>query len=653
MVKLSTKTIKIKNLIFSENIKIKFFSLFLKFYFLIVFLESGMKMVFYRIKKFIFRSKSFIYSLKNRNLKEISFFQLNKYYSSKNFTGNKILSNCKNLLNKAKAINDIKIKISDITMQTYFMYSRTFLYLKKNFLLFNRPSHACTYVFKKWLVILNLTQFCNFILKKNCIFLFKNGRFSLENFLNHAFDFQDFNVLNIISAFKHFKKNYSYESDFIKLVSIESNHKFQYLLNLYGDFFFNSIFQNFYRFYHTSGFKFGPGIISYLNLICNHCSIKIINATFFGLVFIEISFIFEKAVFFLSSKKIKNQIHNVLLIKGFNFSRGLMIRFLKIFKMLKTLRSNKILKGDFLDKNYYIKVKNNSIVLYFLNFRFFKDIKPICTKIEKIEKIFFNFEKISLLFGRRIFTSPENQKFLSWQIFLFNILRKKLWNGYVLTFVSKFLEKGIYFFTNKDSYFLRVLYFLCLSLMEYNFFTHFLHELFFFANISSIDKKIEKNFFFKKKKKFKKKKTNCIFIAKIIKILSIKRFNKTVLKLSKNLTADIRNGFRYYKFIDPIKNTIFPLAEKCFLNNKSKKKFTETCISFWFFYKYSSTFFCCYINLSKHFRGDNVLKNVLKKSELSIPFFLIKDRLKKEIFGTCLFCFVKKKKKLERILNPY
>ena len=219
-------------------------------------------------------------------------------------------------------------------MQTYFMYSRTFLYLKKNFLLFNRPSHACTYVFKKWLVILNLTQFCNFILKKNCIFLFKNGRFSLENFLNHAFDFQDFNVLNIISASKHFKKNYSYESDFIKLVSIESNHKFQYLLNLYGDFFFNSIFQNFYRFYHTSGFKFGPGIISYLNLICNHCSIKIINATFFGLVFIEISFIFEKAVFFLSSKKIKNQIHNVLLIKGFNFSRGLMIRFLKIFNLI-------------------------------------------------------------------------------------------------------------------------------------------------------------------------------------------------------------------------------------------------------------------------------------------------------------------------------
>ena len=42
---------------------------------------------------------------------------------------------------------------------------------------------------------------------------------------------------------------------------------------------------------------------------------------------------------------------------------------------------------------------------------------------------------------------------------------------------------------------------------------------------------------------------------------------------------------------------------------------------------------------------------MLKKSVLSIQFFLIKDRLKKETFGTCLFCFVKKKKKIRAYLK--
>ena len=154
-----------------------------------------------------------------------------------------------------------------------------------------------------------------------------------------------------------------------------------------------------------------------------------------------------------------------------------------------------LLKSNHQHKTTYIPHSFPDNVYYPLNENSIKEYKSQVLGKEKLNDF-------TVLWANRNTRRKRPADLLkAWQIFLFNILRKKLWNGYVLTFVSKFLEKGIYFFTNKDSYFLRVLYFLCLSLMEYNFFTHFLHELFFFANISSIDKKIEKNFFFKKKKK--------------------------------------------------------------------------------------------------------------------------------------------------------
>ena len=348
---------------------------------------------------------------------------------------------------------------------------------------------------------------------------------------------------------------------------------------------------------------------------------------------------------FFSLSKISRKSLDLNAISSLSFlSRGLLIRLMTFHKFIQF---KGLKKKAIIDDYFLIFSKRNYIILNYLIFFYFENFSRIPffpSNKTSNEKPILLIQKVKIILFGNILDRFNYEKYIDLFIYLI-VLKKKFFIRKKILLISHFFyEKGTRIIFHSSNFF-KKFYLICLYAMDFALGSNFLHENIYSHNIYVLKKEVGKNFLRNQKKNFKNIKHECFMIQKIKKKIFNFKNEKKSYDFRKILCTEERYKFRIPRYIGQILNKCLFNGINVFCHLKLKISFRETEISLYFFLKGSELFFFSNASFDIHIKKNLESNQYNKSSKKFVKFHFNRYKIRKRVYGVCLFCFTKKKKK--------
>lgn len=599
--------------------------------------------LFLNNREFFFQ-KSLILTREKCKLKLFSYCNLSQYYSMQNLFDFEIADKHSFVIIKENLKFDFNLKTIDIVLQKLFIKIISNSMFIKNSLRLKKFSQRSIFIFYKWYIIFNF----------NLSFSNSSEKISLTNFGDHNIRFQKsilikFNLKKKLLDIKKINGDLIDSLAFTLLNSILGQQIFFKYISTKSDSFLVYTAEEFFKIYEIFKSRFFFFSKNFFSMLLNHISTRPILSFIKIYYFTPDSFILEKTTIF----RLKNGSERILNIyfnkKLSSISRGCVIRCIKIFKLNRIFNSILLKKLEPSRNDVFEKFKKLYICLNHLNLIYFENYKKFLKfqSIKHIENLIWLIQKTNLIFFDENLNYTEFQMYQGLVILFLIFLKKNLLPELKILIISWNSKKIVVNSVGLCSNIPKKFFSICLSVLEFNLATHSLHDTIFGSNVTFFKKKFKNFLTPKRRNQFLNRENNCSIIKKLKKCFFQINTKTKWSSWNNELKTREREKIKNYRFVGSISNTHSFLEMKYFSNLRIKKFFTESIVSLSFFFKTHliSNFF----NLIPTFFSPKKTKlNRNKKSSgLPIQFYSSKNKSKRLVFGICLFCFLKKKKKIQ------
>jgi len=572
----------------------------------------------------------------NKQLNFCSFFQISQFYLVQNFFGVHDFRNYFLFISNKILKSNLILKFTDVILQSFF--GKVILFLKNSKdLLRPRDSKSIEIKIKqKWNFIIPSIQTRTFFSKKNLesiVITTHNHPKCSEKFLIKP-------VFHLDSLYHKLWVKMQKKTQYFKRMNICKNFDvFFSNLFIHGDVFLGVLFKEIIKFCKLE--KFNPKICfkSFFTMLFDHFNTDLIYNILFSKLQIPQSFVYEK-LNFIETKIIsrKNKISKLKNFKTF-ISRGFFFRVIKINQKYTRKFLYNINYQNEIKENFFSRSEGNYFNIFYSNFNFLKIEKNRAANFlffSVFEKLWFLFEKITLIIISKGKIDKKHERFMNFFITIMNVILKKFRGEKKTELFSNILMLLPTSVNPFNSNYTKKFYLVSLISFQLNELNISLHEFLFSKDMVLLKTKIYPEPKLKKKKIFDQNFIQCQLTLEIKKMFLKKNqemiFNKQVLKFE----IQKKEPNKRKRLVNIIVDKLKYLELKFLTNQRLKKICVESYISLLLFSMNKVGFLFKKIN-------NNGLKN---EKNLTIKFYHLKNGVKRKAYGICIFCLKKKKKRI-------
>ena len=361
----------------------------------------------------------------NKQLNFCSFFQISQFYLVQNFFGVHDFRNYFLFISNKILKSNLILKFTDVILQSFF--GKVILFLKNSKdLLRPRDSKSIEIKIKqKWNFIIPSIQTRTFFSKKNLesiVITTHNHPKCSEKFLIKP-------VFHLDSLYHKLWVKMQKKTQYFKRMNICKNFDvFFSNLFIHGDVFLGVLFKEIIKFCKLE--KFNPKICfkSFFTMLFDHFNTDLIYNILFSKLQIPQSFVYEK-LNFIETKIIsrKNKISKLKNFKTF-ISRGFFFRVIKINQKYTRKFLYNINYQNEIKENFFSRSEGNYFNIFYSNFNFLKIEKNRAANFlffSVFEKLWFLFEKITLIIISKGKIDKKHERFMNFFITIMNVILKK------------------------------------------------------------------------------------------------------------------------------------------------------------------------------------------------------------------------------------